>query len=69
MQDPGGAWYVFVVEDETLRRRPVRPGLQGDLQIEVLEGLREGELMVAIPDSTFQEGQKIRAKAVAQPGP
>ncbi len=69
MQDPGGGWYAFVVDQDTLRRRPVRPGLQGDLQIEVLEGLREGEEVVAIPDSTFQEGQKIRMKPVAQPSP
>jgi len=69
MQDPGGWWYAFVVEQDTLRRRRVRPGLQGDLQIEVLEGLREGEEVVAIPDSTFQEGQKIQMKPVAQPSP
>lgn len=67
MQDPGGEWYVLVVEKDLLQRRPIRPGLQGDLQIEVLEGLREGETVVAIPDSTLQEGQKIRARAAKAP--
>lgn len=60
MQAPNGDWYVFVCEADVLRQRPVRPGLRGDRQIEVLEGVREGESLVALPDSTFHDGGKVK---------
>jgi HlyD family secretion protein len=60
MQAPNGDWYVFVCEAEVLRQRPVRPGLMGDRQIEILEGVRDGDSLVAIPDSTFHDGGKVK---------
>ena len=70
MQDSDGNWYVFVVDQEKLKRRSVRTGLLGDQQVEILEGLEGQETLVAIPDSTTREGQRIRPlRSAPQPNP
>lgn len=63
MQEADGGWSVMAIESGVLRRRPVRTGLLGDQQVEVLEGVREGETLVALPDTTLQDGQRVRPVA------
>jgi HlyD family secretion protein len=38
---------VFVVEDKVAHFRPVKAGIMGDTDVEILEGLREGEEIVS----------------------
>jgi HlyD family secretion protein len=42
-------------------RRPVRLGLRGGAWVEVLAGLREGDAVIAMPN-TLREGQRVRAQ-------
>ncbi|HUK21449.1 MAG TPA: efflux RND transporter periplasmic adaptor subunit [Gemmatimonadales bacterium] len=46
---------VFVIENETAVFRPVRVGIAGDEFFEVLDGLREGELIAAGPYQTIRD--------------
>lgn len=57
LQTPDRRFYVFVVEGGRIRRRMIEPGLRGDLEIEVLEGLTEKDLVVAAPDASMTEGE------------
>ena len=46
-------------------RRPVRLGLRGGAWVEVLDGLREGDAVIAIPNAltnALREGQRVRAQ-------
>lgn len=63
LQDADGTWYAFVAREGALHRRDLEVGLQGDQQVEVLKGLAEGDLVVATPDATMRDGQKVRALA------
>jgi len=52
---------VWVVdEDGTARLRETRVGLRGSDQVEVLEGLREGEMVVTAGASLLSEGARAR---------
>jgi HlyD family secretion protein len=52
--------FVFVVDGNTLKKRPVRVGIAGSAAYEVLEGLADGD-RVALPGATeLKEGLTIR---------
>jgi HlyD family secretion protein len=55
--------WVLRVEDGHVRRRPVRLGLISSGWCEVLEGLREGDLIVPAAPSTLADGARIRPLA------
>lgn len=59
----GDQWYVFVVEDSVARRRPVQIGHRSGLAAEIISGLKEGDVVIAHPDETVQEGKKVTARA------
>ncbi len=52
----GGGWAVFVVEQETARRRAVSIGKRNGLAGEILDGLQEGERVVLHPDTSVADG-------------
>jgi HlyD family secretion protein len=55
-----GAPWVLAVKDGRAAKRPVRLGLRGNTQLEILEGIAENE--VAIPlNSGVLTGQRVRA--------
>jgi len=60
LQDPDGAYYVFRVKGGRLEKREVKIGLRGDLDLEILDGLTESDLIAATPDTTLKEGQKVK---------
>jgi HlyD family secretion protein len=64
LQDADGGFYVFVVADDRLVRRPVRIGLKNDHELEVLEGLEAGARIVATPDTTLAGGQRAKVVGV-----
>lgn len=56
----GASPSVFVVEDDRVRRRPVRTGLTSQGRVQVLEGLEEGEVVVTQGVSRLREGATVR---------
>lgn len=68
MRTATGEAYVLLCQDGTLHQQAVRPGLMGDARIEILEGLQDGDSLVATPDSTLRDGMKVKPVLV-QPRP
>jgi RND family efflux transporter MFP subunit len=54
---------VWLVEGERLRRRRIVAGIRGPQRIEVRQGLRGGERVVAQPDAGLAEGRWVRPQA------
>ena len=57
----GPAPWVWRLDASHAVRRPVRLGLRGGAWVEVLEGLREGDAVIALPNA-LREGQRVRAQ-------
>jgi HlyD family secretion protein len=57
-----GDW-VLVARDGHARRQAVRVGARGNGRVEVLAGVREGELVLPAADRNVHEGAAVRAKA------
>src|SRR6202166_4521205 len=51
---------VQVVKDNTVETRRVRVGLTSDTSTEILEGLNEGEIVVADAGSSLHDGDQIK---------
>jgi len=57
-----GAWVVFVVENDRLRRAMVRVGQRNAQVAEILEGLAEGARVVTYPGESLTEGTRVRTR-------
>ncbi|MDX9740748.1 MAG: HlyD family efflux transporter periplasmic adaptor subunit [Gammaproteobacteria bacterium] len=55
----GDVWHVFVLDGDRVRLREVTPGRRSGLQAEILQGVREGERLVAYPDDALEDGVRI----------
>lgn len=55
----GDGWAVFVAEEGVARRKMVKLGHRSGLAVELVEGVREGELVITHPDETVEEGKKL----------
>ncbi len=53
---------VFVVEGTVARRRAVKLGHRAGLDVQVLEGLTEGERVISHPDNSIEDGKLIRPR-------
>lgn len=51
--------YLFVVQDSTAERRDVVVGIIGDKNIEIIEGVSEGERVVVIGQQRLAGGEKV----------
>jgi RND family efflux transporter MFP subunit len=51
---------VQVVRDNIIERRLVQVGLHSDTHTEILDGLREGELVVANAGSSLRDGDRVK---------
>ncbi|HWR60379.1 MAG TPA: efflux RND transporter periplasmic adaptor subunit [Clostridia bacterium] len=60
--DYQGRDHVFVNENGTAKLRTIEKGLESDEQVEVLSGLKEGELVVLSPAEELEEGARIKQK-------
>jgi HlyD family secretion protein len=58
---------VQVVLDGKVETRPVRPGLSADGFVEILEGLRNGEEVVARAGSFLRDGDTVRPVLAEKP--
>lgn len=55
---PDGS-FVLVVEDDIVHRRPITVGLSGQGFVEITEGLKEGESVVARAGGFLREGDRV----------
>lgn len=51
---------IFVLKDGKTVIRQVKKGLEGDDQIEITDGLNQGEQILIKPDNSIKEGTKIK---------
>lgn len=58
---PQGVKQVFAVEDGVVRIRPVKTGIEGDLELEVdFEGVRKDLPVILNPTDALKEGEKVK---------
>lgn len=56
---------IFVVKNETAHFVPIKKGIMGEMEIEVREGLKEGDEVIVGPFKTLRilkEGQKVKVE-------
>jgi HlyD family secretion protein len=58
----GPSPWVLRIEDGRARRRPVKVGLRGPYQVEILDGLRQGDRVVPVA-APVADGGKVRTPA------
>ncbi len=54
---------VFVVEGARVRRRQIKAGIVGTTKVEVLDGLKENELVVSDPPAGLKDGDFVKSSA------
>ena len=60
--DMEGKHFVFVNTDNKAELREVKKGLESQRQVEVISGLKEGEVVILSPDEKIEEGINIDTK-------
>lgn len=55
-----GRNHVFVNDNGTAQLRAIETGIEGDEQLEVVQGLKEGDIVIQSPDEKLKEGVKIK---------
>jgi len=60
---PGDNPAVWVVNDGVVHLRSIKVGAFGDNQVQLLEGLQDGEIIVAAGVQKLREGQRVRTNA------
>jgi RND family efflux transporter MFP subunit len=60
MVRPQGAVVALVTEGQTIHFQPVSLGRDFGKEIEVLDGLREGQMLVANPNDAIHEGMRVQ---------
>ncbi len=55
---------VFVIDENTnkIHQRQVKVGINSDMNVEILDGLSEGELIVLDPQPSYSDGMRVRIK-------
>lgn len=52
--------YVFVVDDESkLKKSIIKTGIYGDMYVEALEGVTEGQEVLSTPNASMKEGDPV----------
>lgn len=52
--------YVYVLEESKATLRKVEIGIEGEEEIEILSGLKEGEVIILHPDENIEEGIEVK---------
>ena len=53
--------FVYAVEDGVVVKKPVQTGISSDINIEITEGLNEGDQILSEVNSTISEGMQVTA--------
>jgi HlyD family secretion protein len=56
----GAQPWVLVVREAHAMRQPVKLGLRGDSQVEILDGVAPGERVISATNGTIRAGQRVR---------
>ncbi|MEK7676820.1 MAG: efflux RND transporter periplasmic adaptor subunit [Verrucomicrobiota bacterium] len=56
----GQEWAAFVVANGRARLRPVKAGRSSGAETQVLEGLKEGEMVILYPGDRVRDGQRVK---------
>lgn len=59
IQAPDESYFVFKAESGRARRTPVKLGLASDFEIEILDGLAEGDQIIRAPDTKLRDGEGL----------
>ncbi len=57
---------VYIVSNGEVTRRQIETGIESDGQVEVLDGLSDGEQIVVIGQSALRDGSKVLARSNSQ---
>lgn len=68
LDEQGGSYVLLVSADDSVERRPVRPGRMVDGRQEILSGLEGGERVIVDGLQGLRPGAKVRPEAVAKEG-
>ncbi len=53
-------YYAFLIEENHIKQVEVKLGLMTSDKVEVVQGLKEGDLIVSVPSTELQDGQRIK---------
>jgi HlyD family secretion protein len=56
---------VWLFDNGIARLQPITTGLEGELYLEVLEGLNNGDILIINPPENLRNGQKVRQSTAA----
>jgi HlyD family secretion protein len=57
--EAGGGAYAYVVRDDVAERRPIRTGAVSVREVEITEGLKEGEQIVVSDTDDFKDAARV----------
>jgi len=57
----GADWSLFVVENGRATTRPVKLGHEGGINVEILDGVRPGDWIIAHPGDAVADGVRVQA--------
>lgn len=62
--DKDDNYIVFVIDEDklTIWKKQVTVGINSDMQVEILDGLNEGDLVVVDPQPSYRDGMRIKIK-------
>lgn len=63
--EDNGKQQVWVFDNGIARLQTITTGLEGELYVEVLEGLNNGDLLIIDPPDNLRNGQKVRQSTTA----
>lgn len=63
-EDTAGQWAFVLVDDRNLERRPVKFGRRNPEQVEVLDGLRDGDRIITSTYETLQHFDRIELRGL-----
>ncbi|MBA1335327.1 MAG: hypothetical protein HPY66_0949 [Firmicutes bacterium] len=55
-----GAKVVYIVENNTARKREIETGIESDFTVEVTKGLNEGDRVILTPPPDLKDGMKVQ---------
>lgn len=56
----GSRWMTFVVDKDVASAREVKTGRHNGIQVEVLQGLEDGDVVIVYPPESIEDGVKVR---------
>jgi len=59
-KDDNNMVFKFDEETKTLKQQKVATGLNSDMNVEILEGLEEGDIVVLDPQPSYSDGMRVR---------